>query len=135
MNGSPLSGRISTDIVSLPSGLVHKVGDASQDFESVLLGQWLQQADASFGSVPGEEDENSNDSQMKNFAMQHLAQEITKSGGIGIAKMVERALTKPAGLSGTAGDATTQSEKNINVTQSMTPEIGRRSVSEDSYGK
>lgn len=128
MDGIPSSPLNTPGIApSLPT-LAHKVSDASQEFESVLLGQWLQQAEASFGSVPGEEDEDSDGSQMKNFAMQHLAQEITKSGGIGIAKIVESALTKSAGMSRSAGDATGESGANINSPRSIAQEFGPRSI-------
>ena len=111
MDGIPSSVRTSMGVASSRPELTHKVSDASQEFESVLLGQWLQQAEASFGSVPGDEDEDSGDSQMKNFAMQHLAQQITKFGGIGISKMVERELTKSAGLDPPALNVTARSGK------------------------
>lgn len=132
MDGILSSPRTTTNLASPLPALTHKVSDASQEFESVLLGQWLQQADASFGSVPGEEDEDSDGSQMKNFAMQHLAQEITKCGGIGIAKIVESALTKSAGISGDAGESV---GRNINISQSIASEFGPRSISGDSNGK
>lgn len=61
----------------------------------MLLGQWLKDAESTFGSVPGsEEDDDAGGQQMKEFAMQHVAKEITDRGGIGIAPMVERALAK-----------------------------------------
>ncbi|HEV2575603.1 MAG TPA: hypothetical protein VGU25_00210 [Acidobacteriaceae bacterium] len=135
MDGISASPRTTPNLASSLPALAHKVDDASQEFESVLLGQWLQQADASFGSVPGEEDESSDSSQMKNFAMQHLAQEITKSGGIGIAKIVQTALTKSAGISGAAGDDSGKLGKNINISQSIASELGPRSSSEDGNAK
>ena len=135
MIGIPSSPVISVDMVSSQPGLAHKVGDASQDFESVLLGQWLQEAEDSFGSVPGGEDESADGSQMKAFAMQHLAQEITRSGGIGIARIVEGALTKSAGLSGTAGDATAESGKGMTVAHSDASPLSPRSVSGNSNVK
>lgn len=135
MNGILSSARIGAEIVSSQPGLAHMVGDASQDFESVLLGQWLQQAEDSFGSVPGEEDENADGSQMKAFAMQHLAQEITKNGGIGIAKIVESALTKSAGLSGTAGHTSAAPGNGVATGQSIATLLSPRSVSRTSNGK
>ena len=60
----------------------------------MLLGQWLKDAESTFGSVPGSEEDDAGGEQMKDFAMQHVATEITDRGGIGIAPMVERALAK-----------------------------------------
>ena len=67
---------------------------AAKEFESVLLGRWLKDAESTFGSVPGSEEEDPGGEQMKDFAMQHMASDITDRGGIGIAPMVERALAK-----------------------------------------
>ena len=71
---------------------------AAREFESVLVGQWLQNAESSFGSVPGgDEDADTGGDQMQSFGIQQLAGQLTASGGIGIARMVEQALTKAAG--------------------------------------
>lgn len=72
-----------------------RLSSAAKEFESVLLGQWLKDAESSFGSVPGsEEDDDAGGEQMKQFAMQHVATDIVQRGGIGIAAMVENALAK-----------------------------------------
>ena len=71
-----------------------RLSSAAKEFESVLLGQWLKDAESTFGSVPGSEEDDAGGQQMKDFAMQHLATEITDRGGIGIAPMVESALAK-----------------------------------------
>lgn len=93
---------------ALPSGVrpsgIRTPAEASQEFESVLLGQWLQAAEASFGSVPGNEDDDVGSSQIKEFATQHLAAVIAKSGGIGIAKIVESALIGSAGINQRTAD-------------------------------
>ena len=74
-----------------------RLSHAAIEFESVLLGQWLQSAQKSFATVPGsEEDEDAGGDQMLGFATQQLAQSIAKSGGLGIAKLVEHALEKSA---------------------------------------
>ncbi len=109
-----------------PASAEQKVHQASQDFESVLLGQWLQEAEDSFGSVPGN-DGDADTSQMKNFAMQHLAREITKSGGMGISKIVEGALTGAGGLSRTAQDTPTESGKDINIPRPVASSITQQS--------
>jgi Rod binding domain-containing protein len=75
-----------------------KIPQAARDFESILLGQWLQNAESSFASVPGgDDDEDSCGEQMQGFAMQRLAGQLTASGGIGIARMVEKALVDARG--------------------------------------
>jgi len=74
------------------------LSSAAKEFESVLLGQWLKDARATFGSVPGSEEDDAGGEQMKEFAMQHVATAITNSGGIGIASIVERALVKQASV-------------------------------------
>jgi Rod binding domain-containing protein len=74
-----------------------KIEKSSKDFESILLGSWLQQAEQSFGSVPGEdadEDADSGKEQFQGIAMQSLGASLTASGGIGIAKIVAKNLHK-----------------------------------------
>ena len=74
-----------------------KIEKSSKDFESILLGSWLQQAEQSFGSVPGEdaeEDADSGKEQFQGIAMQSLGASLTASGGIGIAKMIAKNLHK-----------------------------------------
>ncbi len=77
-----------------------KLTRTAKEFESILLGQWLQGAESSFGSVPGgENDSDAGDEQMKGFAVQQLAKSFSDSGGIGIAKLVLKALDQPASAS------------------------------------
>jgi Rod binding domain-containing protein len=74
-----------------------KIEKSAKDFESILLGSWLQQAEQSFGSVPGgdgDDDEDSGKEQFQGFAMQSLGTSMTASGGIGIAKMISKQLHK-----------------------------------------
>lgn len=95
-----MSAIASGSLVGTGNSLMHSATDtarltsAAKEFESVLLGQWLKDAESSFGSVPGSEEEDSGGEQMKDFAMQHVATDITNRGGIGIAPMVEKALAK-----------------------------------------
>jgi Rod binding domain-containing protein len=71
-----------------------KIEKAAKDFESILLGSWLQQAEQSFGSLPGgdDEDTDSGKEQFMGIAMQSLGTSMTASGGIGIAKMISKSL-------------------------------------------
>jgi Rod binding domain-containing protein len=74
-----------------------KIEKSAKDFESILLGSWLQQAEQSFGSVPGgdgDDDEDTGKEQFQGIAMQSLGTSMTASGGIGIAKMISTQLHK-----------------------------------------
>jgi Rod binding domain-containing protein len=68
---------------------------AAKEFESVMLNQWLQSAESSFGAAPGGgEDEDQGGQQMKGFATQQLAGQLAAHGGIGLAKLVQSGLAK-----------------------------------------
>ena len=72
---------------------IHK---AAHDFESILVGQWLEKAEKSFASVPGTDPDQSRDSahdQFQSIACESLSKGITKNGGFGIAAMIEKRLT------------------------------------------
>jgi Rod binding domain-containing protein len=82
-----------------------KIEKSAKDFESILLGSWLQQAEQSFGSLPGGDDDGDADAgkeQFQGMAMQSLGNSMTAAGGIGIAKMISRQLHKAADLQGAA---------------------------------
>lgn len=92
-----------------PSGLAGRgrLLHAAVEFESVLLGQWFQSAEKSFGTVPGDDSsEDAQGEQMMGFAMQQVAQAIARTGGFGIARLVEQGLEHAsAGESGKAATA------------------------------
>jgi Rod binding domain-containing protein len=76
-----------------------KIERSAKDFESILLGSWLQQAEQSFGSLPGGDDDGDADAgkeQFQGMAMQSLGTSMTAAGGIGIAKMISKQLHKAA---------------------------------------
>ncbi len=80
-----------------PSAENAKIDKSSKDFESILLSSWLQQAEQSFGSLPGSDDGDDDDSGKEQFmgiAMQSMGASLTASGGIGIAKMIANSLHK-----------------------------------------
>jgi Rod binding domain-containing protein len=80
-----------------------KIEKSAKDFESILLGSWLQQAEQSFGSLPGGDDDGDVDpgkEQFQGMAMQSLGSSMTAAGGIGIAKMISTQLHKAADLQG-----------------------------------
>ena len=75
----------------------NKIEKSAKEFESILLGSWLQQAEQSFGSLPGgdgDDDEDSGKDQFLGIAMQSLGTSMAASGGIGIAKMIAKQLHK-----------------------------------------
>ena len=72
-----------------------KIDKASRDFESILVGEWLNQAEKSFATVPGVDPDQQNDSghdQFQSIACQSLAQGLSKAGGFGIAAMISKQL-------------------------------------------
>ena len=79
------------------TALERKISGVSQEFESVLLAQWLKDAENSFGTVPGSDGDDDAGGEMKEFAMQHLATEIARNGGVGIGNMVKGVLAKSVG--------------------------------------
>lgn len=71
------------------------IAHAAGEFESMLLTQWLQAAEETFGSTPGTEDEQDGAAlQMRSYAVQALAKGITAAGGIGLSHLVAQALEK-----------------------------------------
>ncbi len=69
---------------------------SAKDFESILIGQWLQGAEKTFATVPGgtDEDQDPAKDQLQGIAMQSLATSLTASGGFGLAKLVAKGLHK-----------------------------------------
>jgi Rod binding domain-containing protein len=74
-----------------------KVDTAAKQFESILLQKWLEDAEHSFAKVPGDDPDQQNvdpgADQFRSLAMQQLAEKMTASGGVGIAKMIVRQLS------------------------------------------
>lgn len=71
-----------------------KIAKSARDFESILVGQWLEQAEKSFATVPGEDPDKKNQDagqdQMRSIAFHSLADGLTKAGGLGIAAMIKK---------------------------------------------
>jgi len=76
-----------------------KIESAARDFESILLDQWLEQAQESLANAPGgsEEEEEEDRFQLQGIGIQSLATAITRAGGIGIAEQVRRQLDRLGG--------------------------------------
>jgi len=71
-----------------------KIEKGAKQFEAMLLSTWLQQAEQSFATVPGAEDDEdaAGRDQMMSLGVQSLSESLAASGGIGIAKMIAKAL-------------------------------------------
>jgi Rod binding domain-containing protein len=71
-----------------------KIDKGSKEFEAILLGSWLQQAEQSFTTLPGadEDDKDVASDSVMSFGVQALSTSMAASGGIGIAKMVAKAM-------------------------------------------
>jgi Rod binding domain-containing protein len=72
-----------------------KIDKGSKEFEAMLLGTWLQQAEKSYATVPGgdaDDEDAAGKDQMMSLGVQQLATSMAASGGIGIAKMVAHAM-------------------------------------------
>jgi Rod binding domain-containing protein len=86
-----------------------KIEKSAKDFESILLGSWLQQAEQSFATLPGgdeDEDSDAGKDQFQGIAMQSLGTSMTAAGGIGIAKMIAKQLHKAEDARVTVGEKT-----------------------------
>lgn len=70
-----------------------RIDKGAMEFEAVLVGSWLQQAEQSFGTVPGaDEGQDVGRGSMMSLGVQTLATSMAASGGIGIGKMVAKAM-------------------------------------------
>jgi Rod binding domain-containing protein len=73
-----------------------KIEKGAKQFEAMLLSTWLQEAEKSFGTAPGSEDGDDEDStgrdQMMSMGVQSLSEAMANSGGIGIARMIAKAM-------------------------------------------
>jgi len=78
----------------------NKIEKSAKDFEAILLSSWLEQAEQSFGSVPGGDDDDADPGkdQLQGMAVQSLGNSMTAAGGIGIARMISTQLHKAADL-------------------------------------
>ena len=74
-----------------------KIGKAAKDFEALLIAQMLKSARESGGGITGDADEqDETNSTLMELGEQQLAQAMSNSGGLGIAKMVVAGLTNHA---------------------------------------
>src|SRR5580693_10243560 len=61
-----------------------RIDKAAHDFESILVGQWLEKAEKSFATVPGtdpDQDRDAGHDQFQSIACESLAKGLGKTGG------------------------------------------------------
>jgi Rod binding domain-containing protein len=75
-----------------------KIDKGAKEFEAILVGSWLQQAEQSFATVPGtdEDEQDVGRDSMMSLGVQTLATSMAASGGIGIGKMIAKAMHEAA---------------------------------------
>jgi Rod binding domain-containing protein len=91
-------------------GNAAKIQKSAREFEAVLLSHWLEQAEQSFASVPGSDQDPDADpgrDQFHAIAMQAVGSALTGGhGGLGIEKMVAKHLEAQAAHKEAAKEAT-----------------------------
>ncbi len=87
-----------------------KIAKGSQQFEAILVGSWLKEAEQSFGAAPGgDASQDAGGEQMMSLGIQTLASSLAASGGLGIGKMIAKAMhaaAEKATAEGSAGAKT-----------------------------
>ena len=73
-----------------------RIEKAAQDFEAMLLGTWMKEAEQSFATVSGSDDDDATKGQMMSLGVQTLSRAMAASGGIGIGKMIAAAMEADA---------------------------------------
>ncbi len=96
-----------------------KIEKSAQDFESILVGQWLEQAEKSFATVPGDDpdkkDQDPGQDQLRSMALHSLAEGFTKAGGFGLARMISEKLEATEATQAAAGDSHAAPGKSLSV--------------------
>jgi len=72
-----------------------KLQKSAQQFEAILIAKWLEDAEASFAKLPGEDNDPDADpgqDQFRSMAQQFLAENLSAAGGLGIAAMIVKHL-------------------------------------------
>ena len=95
-----------------------KIDKAAHDFESIMVGQWLEKAEKSFATVPGtdpDQDQDSSHDQFQSIACESLARGLGKTGGFGIATMISKHLAASAAKYASAGTEADSGPSEANV--------------------
>jgi hypothetical protein len=86
--------RVMQQVTSSPSTSDDaKIEKGSQQFAAILVDSWLQEAQQSFATVPGaDEDKDAGDDQMMSFGIQSLGNSLAAKGIFGIGKMISQSM-------------------------------------------
>ena len=94
-----------------------KIDKAARDFESILLGEWLQQAEKSFATVPGApESSDPGHDQFQSIGCEFLGGALSKAGGIGIASMISKRLKATEAARGASAEVKNEGNESNQVT-------------------
>ena len=90
-----------------------KIDKVSKEFEAILLGSWLQQTEQSFTTLPGADDDDKDvaSDQVMSFGVQALSTSLAASGGIGISKMIAKAMHVAADKASSLASTQTEQTK------------------------
>jgi Rod binding domain-containing protein len=108
-----------------------KIQKSAREFEAVLLSHWLEQAEQSFATVPGSDQDPDADpgrDQFHAIAMQAVGSALTGGhGGLGIAAMVAKHLEAQAAQKASAKALETKDLQPIPVpmTALVTPKVAK----------
>ncbi|MGO9124748.1 MAG: rod-binding protein [Terriglobales bacterium] len=84
----------SNSVLSAPAAEhARKIAKAARDFEAVLLNSMLGPLEKTFSSLPGKENDAVSDN-YHSLGMQALASSLAAKGGLGIADMIAKSLSK-----------------------------------------
>jgi Rod binding domain-containing protein len=75
-----------------------KLKNFASQFEAILIAKWLEEAEASFARLPGDEDDSDADpgqDQFRSMTLQFLAEGISSAGGLGVASVIVKHLQQP----------------------------------------
>jgi Rod binding domain-containing protein len=121
----------SEKLKSTDAGNSAKIQKSAREFEAVLLSHWLEQAEQSFASVPGSDQDPDADpgrDQFHAIAMQAVGSALTGGhGGLGIAAMVAKHLEAQAAQKAAVTALTTNDLQAtpLSVKPPVTPKVAK----------
>lgn len=94
-----------------------KIEKGAKDFEAMLLTTWMQQAEQSLATVPGAEDDDdaAGREQMMSLGVQSVAQSLAAHGGIGISRMIAKAMHSVADKADSQTSSTAPNPENLKI--------------------
>ncbi len=83
----------------------------------MLLTTWMQQAEQSLATVPGAEDDDdaAGREQMMSLGVQSVAQSLAAHGGIGISRMIAKAMHSVADKADSQTSSTAPNPENLKI--------------------